>query len=382
MPIVFAALSFRVCATQDVSVRAVGRAAGADLKAKDLALQDAKRNAVLSACGEVIEAYSRAEDFALQKDRILSSAEGYLTNWKRMREWEEGGVAYCEISATVTTGMFKSDWERMFQHVLQDVGYPRLMMVIVEDNYARDGVPPIVGGIVQSVLEREFLNRNVPLVDRDTADDVRQRDQNLAQQVDDVNRMAALGAQFKAELIVTGRAEARYSDAVAIGNQEAHRWDVSLTIRAIQTDNARVILANTYRLDKPHLTTMRGASGDGALEKMATEAAPKMLRELADKWKHRVTSHTAFEVTITNCSRAEFRELFQPAIAALRGVPEGENGVRLREVAEGVVNVEIDWRFTLDDLADALESVRVEQRALRVDEQSGHRIRAGVVPAP
>jgi len=264
------------------SVKAIGKFAGTDLKAQDEARNDAKRNAVKAACGEIINAQTQVEDFAVKRDRILSDVRGYLIEHKYDREWIENGVAHCEIFAKVATGKFAADWKAMFEHLKEDMANPRCVIVILEDNDMADGHPAKVNGVCQSKLENFFLGHNVQLMDKGVSEDVRTRDVELAARTDDVAALAHRAAEFKADVLVLGSAEARYGGAVELAGRPLQRWDVTLNVRVIQADSAQVLASNSYRPSKAHNTT-QGASGDGAFEKLSRRAR----RRFSQMWPRR-----------------------------------------------------------------------------------------------
>ncbi len=363
------------------SVTTTGQAAGSGVKAKDEAKQDAKRNAVKEACGELINAQSQVQDFELKRERILATAAGYLTDFKVNREWEENGISYCEIFATVSTGKFAVDWKALFEHLKEDAGNPRCVIVILEDNDTADAKPPVVNGICQSKLENYFLQHNVHLMDKGVSEGVRDRDVALAAANDDVAALAHRASEFKSEVLVLGRAEARYAGSVELGGRSLHKWDATLNVRVVQADSSQMLDSNSYRPAKAFTATTTG-SGDGALEKLVEEVAPQVLRGVAEAWKKRTTAYQVVPVAFEGVSRADFRKKILPALQHLRGVQQGDEGVKLREAVNDIVTAEIYWGFDLNLLANSIEDLNVEGLAFVVKEQSGNRVVIKVFARP
>ena len=73
---------------------------------------------------------------------------------------------------------------------------------------------------MQSELENFCLSKKVRLMDKEVTDAVRRRDLKRAAERGDLKKAAALGAGFKADVVVLGTAEARQGDSVIIGDQE------------------------------------------------------------------------------------------------------------------------------------------------------------------
>lgn len=360
-------------------ITAKGQAAGVGLKAKDEACNDARRNAIREACGARINAYTHVVDFETKRDRILANPVGYLTMEKINRQWDDGQYSYCDLFATVATGKFEADWKAMFEHIREDAGNPRCVMIVVEDNDMDDLVPPRVNGVAQSRIENFFLKNGVHLMDKEVGEGVRERDVNLAQG-DDVRALAQRAAAFKADVLVLGRAEARRGAPKNLEGHVLYSWDVTLAVRVVQADSAQILAVNAYRPKKGFSTTING-NGDEGLERLADEIAPQLLKDVGEAWRKRETTHSVFEVTIENCSRADFRKRIEPALHKHRSVQQGDEGVKLREAENNIITAEIYWSGDLNSLADALEDLPVDGMHLNVAGQSANRVRCKAAPA-
>jgi len=357
-------------------VTAVGKAAGTDVKASDEAKMDAKRNAVEQACGLFINAQSETEDFVLVKDRVLGQAGGYITEFKINREWTEDDISFCEITAVVSTADFERDWAK-FAQLKEDEENPKMMVVIIEDNDVDDLKAPVANGVCQAKLENFFLGKDVQLVDKRVSEDVRARDVTQAALNNDVTKLAAFAAEFKAEVLVFGRAEARRGSPVSVGGRTTYRWDITLNVRAIQADSAAMLMSNTYSPKKPYMTTS-AAAGDDAFNRLADDVAAKVLKDIAEAWRKRATSRRILQTHFSPVSRKQAKALMN-AIAQHRGVVRAEEGMKLRNLSQGVANIEIDWKFDLNLLADTIEDLEVEGMTFEVTEQSANRIDVKVI---
>ena len=357
-------------------VTAVGKAAGTDVKASDEAKMDAKRNAIEQACGLFINAQSETEDFVLVKDRILGQAGGYISEFKVNREWTEGDISLCEIDAVVSTADFERDWAK-FAQLKEEEENPKMLVVIVEDNDVDDLKPPITNGVCQAKIENFFLGKDVQLVDKGVSEDVRGRDITLAAMNNDVTRLAALAAEFKAEVLVFGRAEARRGSPLSIGGRTTYRWDITLNVRAIQADSAAMLMSNSYAPNKPHMTTS-AAAGDDAFNRLTDDVAVNVLKDIGEAWRKRATARRILQTRFSPVSRKQAKAIMS-ALAQHRGVVRGEEGLKLRNLSQGIANIEIDWKFDLNLLADTIEELNVEGMAFEITEQSSNRIDVKVI---
>ncbi|MCP4593048.1 MAG: hypothetical protein GY842_20125 [bacterium] len=363
-------------AQMDRRVTVTGKAAGTDVKASDEAKMDAKRNAVEQAAGLFINAMSETEDFALVKDRILGQAGGYLKEYTVDREWTENGITHCEITAVVSIATFERDWAA-FVHAKEDEGNPRMMVVIIEDNDVDDLKDPVYNGVCQSKVENFFLSKDIQLMDEGVSEDVRDRDLTLAALNNDVSKLASIAVEFKAEILVYGRAEAKRGTPLSVGGRTTYRWDITLNVRAVQADSAAILSSNTYSPKKPFMTVSASA-GDRAFARLADDVGAQVLLDVLEAWKSRRGHRRILQVTMSPVSRRQAKTILA-ALADHRGVVRGKEGAKLRNLAQGVANLEIDWKFNLDLLADTIEDMRVEGMAFEVVEQTGNRIDVKVI---
>ena len=365
-------------AQMDRRVTVTGKAAGTDVKASDEAKMDAKRNAVEQAAGLFINAMSETEDFTLVKDRILGQAGGYIKEYTVSREWTENGVSYCEIAAVVSVAEFERDWAA-FTHAKEDEGNPRMVVVIIEDNDVDDLKGPVCNGVCQSKIENFFLSKDIQLMDKGVSETVRERDLTLAALNNDVTKLAAAAAEFKADILVYGRAEAKRGSPVSIGGRNAYRWDITLNVRAVQADSAAILSSNTYSPKKPYMTTS-AAAGDDAFARLADDVGAHVLMDILKAWKSRSGHRRILQANFSPVSRKQAKTIVA-ALAEHRGVVRGKEGVKLRNLTQGTANLEIDWEFDLNLLADIIEDLEAEGMAFEIVEQTGNRLDVKVISA-
>jgi hypothetical protein len=278
----------------------------------------------------------------------------------------EDGVSYCKVRAKVSKQSFEADWAKL-AHTLQSEGNPRCMIVVVEDNDADDQNPPTPSGVVQSILERFFMDKGVQLMDRGGADNARARDKEVASIINDVPKLAAMAASFKAEVVVSGKAEARRAGASVLESRTIYRWTATISIRAYHTDSAQLVMSNTYTMTVP--TVHQDGFGDEALRKCAEENAGAILKDLGEAWRKRQNVQRTLQVTLENCSRADFKA-FEEAAKKIEGV----QAVRLRELVNNVCQVDIEWSYDLETLINGIEALHVGGASYAVTEQTHDRV--------
>ena len=371
--------------TESRRIVVTGRAIGETPAAAEEARLDALREAVQQVCGSFINAQSETEDFALVRDKILEQPVGFARVVRVLKGPQAAnGITEVQLEAEVFPVAFEKRWAE-FAHIKQREGNPRCVIAILEDENPDDGIPPTTNGLVQTELERFFLEQKVQLMDKGATDLVRQRDLRLAAESGDPKKAAAAGAAFKADVVVLGRAEVQRGDSVNLDGVEVKRWNVTLTVRAVQTDSGAILVSKTYRPKRPYTTT--SGSAKDALSVLGRDAAAEVLHDIGQAWRARATEGRTIQLMLSPCSRRQFRAI-QEAMITLKGVTGGRDGFVLRELAENVATIDVNWKYDLEQLADRLDELSLETDAglLTIDvvEQSANRIagRVNVQPLP
>jgi hypothetical protein len=99
------------------------------------------------------------------------------------------------------------------------------------------------------------------------------------------------------------------------------------------------------------------------------------------------------QVTFEPCTRKQFKAI-QAEMIQQNGVTGGEDGFKLRELANEIATVDVEWKYNLDQLADRLEELNLtmdgvpfrldiaEQSANRITVKLRRAVTAPIVPVP
>ncbi|MBK8268008.1 MAG: hypothetical protein IPK83_06740 [Planctomycetes bacterium] len=267
----------------DVKVITVtGEAAGTDLNAMEQAKQDALRKAVEQACGTFISSHTKTKNYQAVYDKIMSLAAGFVTEYDVLERTKDDEISRCKIRATVSTMSFEKE-SALLLHTLEAEGNPRCVVVVVEDNNVDDEMPPKTDAVAQSALERFFIEKGVQLMDQSGSAQSKDRDIALAAINDDVKKLAAMAASFKADVVIRGVADARMAGTSEIGGRTLFKWSATITIRAYHTDSAQMLMSGVYSETKA--TTNENQGGDEAIRACAEKNAGKILKDLGEAWR-------------------------------------------------------------------------------------------------
>lgn len=362
--------------TVDKWVTVMGTAAGTDEKARDLATAQALRTAVEQTCGVFLKAQSEIRDYKAVYDRIFANTVGYVREHKVLRIWNDGEKTFARLRVRASTRKFEEDWAAI-AHIVNRENNPRIVVAIVETVKHTPTGPTYEiaeGGIVQSRIEDFLLSKGITLMDREMGKRISKRDVLLAVIRDDAREIAALGARFKADVVLIGRAGAKYGRTIEIAEQKMYQYTATLNVRVIQTDSARVLAVKSYGPATTN-TLQRAGGEDKALAKLANQCAPKILSAVVEAWRMRASVSRTVNLTISSMDYDAFKS-FKTKLAELRGI----QAVRLREITEDVANIDVEYRYTNENLADHL--IEIKGFKLKVTEITPNRIKLKLAKPP
>jgi hypothetical protein len=352
----------------DLWVTATGKAAGADDKARDEAIAQALRTAVEEACGVFLTAQAKTDDYKAVYDKVIANAVGYVREHKVDKVTVEQGVTIAKVRARVSTRKFEEDWASI-THTVHQENNPRVVVAIVEAIHEAAGAPSYEvneNGKVATTVESFFLAKGISLVDANTAAKAQKRDILLAAIKDDVDAVASLGARFSADVVVLGKAVAKFGKELKIGGQTMYQYTASLNVRVVQSDSARVLAVESF--GPITVNTMQRGGEDKALDKLATDCAPKLLASVIEAWRKRANVSKTVELSITGMD-FNLWKTFREEASKLRGV----QAIRLREITQDVANIDIEYRYDNEGLADRLSELKSVK--LKVTEITANRLR-------
>jgi len=356
----------------DKWVVATGQAAGAGEAAKEQAVAKALRTAVEQACGVFLTSQSKTTDYKAVYDKIIANAVGYVREYKVLEVLQQDGVTMARVRARVSTRKFEEDWAAI-AHTVEQENNPRVVVAIVErTRQTNTGWTEELAeaGVVQSKIEDFFLSKGITLMDRKAAEKTSKRDVLLAVLKDDTQQIAAMGGRFDADVVVTGRASAKFGKTLEVGGVRMYQYTATLTVRVVQVDSARILAVKTYG-PATYNSLQRGGGEDKALAKLAEESAPKLLAAVIEAWRKRSAVSRTVQLSISDMDY-ELWKTFKAEAGKLQGV----QAVRLREITESVANIDVEYQFTNENLADKLSEMQTVK--LKVEEITANRIRLKV----
>jgi len=100
-------------------------------------------------------------------------------------------------------------------------------------------------------------------------------------------------------------------------------------------------------------STSKTGGEDKALAKLAAQASPKLLAAVVEAWRKQVNVTRDIRLQISGMTYRDWKK-FRTQAGELRGV----KALRMREITESVANIDVDYEFSTDNLAESLENLK------------------------
>ncbi len=341
-------------------------------QARDVAIQDALRNAVEQVTGAVISSSTLVENAMTVEDNIYSKAKGYVKSYSILSEGEaDGGLTYnVKIKALVRAGALRED----IGDILRQGGNPRMMVLISERNIGQhewSGLDVSLGVAENAIIEN-LRQKGFEFVDQEQAERSARRDKALAAMEGDAAAAALIGERANAEVIIVGKAFVKEAPGVSdmLGGMKSMQSTV--TVKAVNTDDGKVLASVTKQGKTVHIDEVAG--GTRALEMAANDVADYLAEEIVKKFVRGSNSVTLSVTGLNNYNT------FSDFINVLKYEIRGVKAVHEREMAGGVGLVEVDTKFNSSQLAQELLYKTFPKFSILIRSKTANKINLRLVP--
>ncbi len=343
--------------TETKTVTVKGVAAGADPGARDDAIMDAQRKAVEQGVGTFIQSQTEVENYSVIYDKIISNTRGYISEYKVLDEGIENednpskARTWVQIRAVVKLGDLKNDWKQL-AILIKKKGNPKIMIVLRDKI---DGVVQEAGADrSSSVIENFLIEKGIRPVDKSTMKENKLNDIKAASLQGNLSKVAALGKEYRANLVIIGYADATLRDKREHykGAGVWHFYSGSVVVKVIRTDDAQIIWSKSIESD-PAKTQgtdpSKLAAANKALVNAAKYAVPKIFAGIMKAWNEDIMVGSEVTVTIQGVNYGSQRKILKK-LKAIRFVTEVT-----RDLFSGnVVKFRVKTRYDSFKLADKL----------------------------
>jgi hypothetical protein len=366
--------------TQTVTAEGMASAQGNPAIARDNAIQDALRKAVEQAVGTMVASETLVENFQVVRDNIYNKSQGYVKEYKIVKESPGKDLYAVTISATVSTESLKNDLGALGLLIAR-VGKPRTLFMIAEQNVGQEillywwgwwgrGGAAFAGqsvemAVSETVLKEEFLNRGFNVIDISAV--TGKFEISNAYRIADLTDTGAreIGRKMGAEIIVKGKALAKEGPRTAGSSVGSYLADITLSV--VRVDNGQVLASVRGNAAARHVAQHVG--GNQAIENAARQVADKLVEQITAKWTAEMSGGQLIQLTIRGLGG--MKDLIKVK-EFLKTKVRGVQNVIQRSFERNEAVLEVDAKTTAQQLGDELAAKPIQGLDLDVVAATGN----------
>jgi hypothetical protein len=345
-----------------VEVAVEGRATGDQRTAREQALADALREAVRVGVGVDIMSSSGVSDFALDYDRVMSSAFGHVKTYKIVSSGIGDDQIYrVKITATVEKGSPDIKSRLALRQILVLKGSPRVSINVEEQI---DGVAN-PSKYAQGIMEQTARELQIDLVDTNTARNYESKMAKRDEILDNHQQAKLRSADIsqKSDFIIEGKVVVSYVGKQSFyGSLPQHVFSVGGELRAIRPETGQIVAATalpgTENIES-ELESKEMAARDVIQKVLASagkqDGLPPLYNKVIAQWVTETDLGAIKRLELTGVPNEAYRKL-QASLADTEKV----SAVWAREFdSQGVSVIDIETR---------LDNSSIEQSVVKVFE--------------
>ncbi len=311
---------------------------------RDGALDGAKRDAVEKGVGVVLASETMVKNFQVERDKILSKANGFVKTYEDVSSSQgPDGLWTVRISAEVTEILDELVKDQLALDLLLSwVRHPRFMVMIDEIN--GDDATSMVAA---TEIGRILGGKGFDIVSPAQTQALKQRNVNLAEIQGNPIQAAGMAAEFGAEYIIMGKANAKAVTHPMLGSRLSGQANISAKV--VRADNAQILTQETFHGKATHIDGP--TAGVDALKKAASKLADYLMVETVRRWSTEQSNARLLTLKISGLTYQSRRAVLD----FLNGGIEGVKSVDQRSFAAGVATLAVEFAGTNEDLGMVLD---------------------------
>lgn len=334
---------------------------------KQEALMAAKRDAIEKGIGMILLSQTEIENFMVKRDQIITKTMGAVKSYEVLKEGTAADGSYeITIKAVLSRQAMRDDLAA-FHILIESMGKPRVMVIISENNVGNE--EPANNATETALISMLRDPYEFDIVDPSVTADIRRSQQKMAALAGDAQAAAAIGAQYGAEVVITGTAISRKAtDAVNANLGGMVSVQADITLKAVNCTNARIFATGTGHGAAVHVSP--NTAGNKAFEKAATTALmgskkkgskPGLLDAIIKEWQNQLNNGITIKVAVQNVTTFRIKNNVMHTLNSIGGISaareRGWNGT------SKVLDVDIQYKGNVDGFCTKLDGYKLKSGA-------------------
>ena len=310
---------------------------------RDMALSDAKRNAVEQGVGVIITSQTEVTASTLN-DVILSKANGFVKSYRELSATQASdGLWTVKISAEVTDILDEVVKDQAaLDLLLAWVKHPRFMVMIDEQN-----VDDPTTTIAETEIGRIMSEKGFDIYSPTQTEAIRKRNINLADLQNDQAAAVALANEFGAEYLVMGNARSIALQNPLLGSRFSGQGNI--TAQVIRADNGQILAQETFHGKATHVDPI--TAGMYSLKDAAQQLSEYLISETVRRWSLEQSNARTLTLRINGVTYRDKSRILN----FLQNEVEGVQGADQRSFAAGLMTVALQFTGSNNDLGGMLD---------------------------
>lgn len=351
-------------------------------RARDNAIADALQGVVEKAIGLLISPSSVVQDFQLLSDRVYNQTKEFIDGYKVLIESKSGRYYRVLVRATVSMNAIQDKLSSVGILTMHK-GMPAVMFFLSEQNLGETSpqywwrqTPHSVDlSAAENVFSEYMREKGFIIVDRTAlGGDVQLGPEYWDSELSD-DAAAKLGRKLGADLVIVGKAVARYSEEVSGNDMKSIQATVST--RAITADTGLMIASSQRTNGLARRDDSTG--GREVIILSASAVAQDLTRQIVAKWGEGVVRHPVLVELVVKGIK-EYAD-FVKFRGHLRNDIRGVRNVYLRSISADGAKMDVDIMGNARILADDLMLQPFENFAVNIFEVSEKGVKLELIPS-
>ena len=288
---------------EQITVRVIGQASLENVsydKALNNALKNAFQLAVEQGFGVFVKGEMKIENSYLVKDKIITESEGYIVSYKKIRQWDDGGILNLEIEAVVALKQIGDDIHSMVKTVARQLDNPVIVFVLTAWEVPDPRLPKkhLEGQMLIDAFQEQFMKRGFDIKAADEAREFANLGTGSLAYVSSAGRKGIVkyARDANANFVARGELIATFNGLnPATG---AIEWIGTISTEIIDVSTSELVASYSHTVLKAFPDRAQGLS---ALMHSAAENAAKALSEQTlATWQQYVGHGLVYELTVEN----------------------------------------------------------------------------------
>ena len=268
-------------------------------RAEQHALKHAFQLAIEKGLGTFVKSETEVKNFSLVRDKIISKSEGYILNYHKIRQWEDGGMLNIKIAADVSLKQLGDDFKTMLTTTMRRIDSPVVAFVLTAWEVSEAAGPKkrLEGQVLIDAFQEQFKNKGFDIKAADKARAFANTGTGDLAQVASGGRkaIARYARDANANFVAVGEITATFGGVdPATG---AYQWFGTISSEIVDASTSEIVASYSKTLIKKFPDKTQGLFA--LVHSGADNAAKVLAKQTLETWQQYAGSGRIYRVVVS-----------------------------------------------------------------------------------